>query len=245
MINYIMPDTLSFEEFHKLADREPNISGKWIYKLTQAFIYEKSEKTYPSFKFDWIEDFYFLSYEEALQNIQNFKDKNLYCSWLTQLPTGIINTFPGNEGAKWLFNKDGHLIDYTGIIEYGEGIDSCFFGRSEARLRFKGGDIAEYISLNGVSLVLILNEVPSIKDCWKAYNLKKRYFRAYTWDSYNTLEFLENPIKTDISPIALMKPRFKIPDEIIKEMKILAQKVTEQTKPEDPDNYIRLYREAK
>ena len=58
------PD-MTFEEFEALADRQPNLKGSWIYKVSQAIFYNNLKHPYPKFDLDYMRDYYFKTFQSA------------------------------------------------------------------------------------------------------------------------------------------------------------------------------------
>lgn len=226
-----LSDNITFEEFEKLADREPNLKGDWIYRLTRSFYNGDIKPQYPMFELDDTEDRLFMSFDAAVKFLRGNINDDLYGSWITQIPVGGRQF---DHGAEWLFGKDGNMIDYTTTHSFGEGIEASFFGRSGTRCRFKEGDIVEVVGQNKVKLAVLCSEVPDVEHCWRIYNRckdddRKSYFLDYSDDSAVILEGPSYCYHNHVSPLALIKPRFEIPENIRAEMNTWLDRAENET----------------
>ena len=232
----LLPDDLTFEDFNRYANREPDFEGNWIYKVEQAFFIKKrsrSKSQYPKIEIDRREERYFLTYPDAVEFIQKNKPDDLYCSWLTQVPTGDPAYY---FGAAWLFDPHGEMVDYT--ITYRLDIDesfdkdgtrTVFWGRPQSRLRFKKGDIVEVYYRDEVTLAVVHRDVTDVEWSWGVYNRCRDDFRRHIdkkiWyildDSDESMTVIDGPsyaCHDHVSPLRVMKPRFPIPAELEAEM---------------------------
>ncbi len=168
-----VPDNLSFDEFKALADRKPSLDGNWLYRLNHQTFYE--EYSYPEFRL-YSTIYMFTSYEDAVRFMrENLADKegehDTYRFELTQIP---IAQAEYRNGAMWIFDHYGQLIDYNNIFEYSDDyLESSFFGRSCERIRFHEGDIVEVIWKDTVHLAIVASEGPTVEWFWDLYNRSK------------------------------------------------------------------------
>ena len=214
-------DNLTLEDFTRLANREPNLEGNWIYYLNQSTLNEELKNPYPKFDLDWHQERIFLKFEDALDFIKKQNDKTIYCSTIAQMPIGGQMD---EHGAQWLFDKDGQLIDYTLTHFYGDDINSYFFGCPEKRQRFEVGDIVEVLAGNGVHLAVIHHKMLTIQKCYQRY---KRYQKdgcigPFLDSTDESLIVIDGPsyfCHDHVSPLQLMKPRFPIPPDLEAYMK--------------------------
>ena len=225
----------TFEEFKAMAERRPSLEGNWIYKVTVALFDADIKNPYPKFElFGKPEERLFLTYENAVGYIKNYKsgcDLDVYCSWIRQVPVGK----PAREhGARWLFDKNGNLMDYSPCYSFDDDINYHFFGRSKERQRFKKGEIVETVSRDEIRLAVVGNNLPDIDWCWNIYNkcktyelpvslesennVKLPYFLDYSDDCIYILDGPSHRMHDHVSPLKVMKPRFEIPVDIKEEM---------------------------
>ncbi len=212
---------LPFEEFEALANRQPNLKGNWIYKVTQP-IYDGSLKyPYPKFDFDYSKENYFSSFELAEKFVKKQR-KDIYCSWITQLPCDTAAN--GEIGAEWLYDQNGELVDYS-ITQgfFGKAEDFAFFGRPKNRQRFKEGDIVEVVNRKGIRLAVLVNTIPDVERCWNIYkNCQEKdsipYFLDFSDDSATVIDGPNYVYHDHVGALQLMKPRFPIPEDISKDI---------------------------
>ena len=229
----LLPDNLTFEDFDRYANREPDFEGNWIYKVEQAFFTKKRRRNksqYPKIEIDRREERYFLTYPDAVEFLRNNKTKDLYCSWVTQVPVGK-QTFC--FGTVWLFDQHGEMLDYT-ITNYfsfdesdnDNDIDTVFFGRPQSRQRFKKGDIVEIEYQDEVTLAVVFYEVTDVEWCWDLYNrCRKENYKGVPGVNFYILDISDESMvvidgpsydeyHSHVSPLHVMKPRFPIPAEL-------------------------------
>lgn len=61
-----IPDNLTYEEFERLANRQPNLNGDFIYRLPQLLVDPDMLKNpYPKFEVDYKSSRLFMSFEAA------------------------------------------------------------------------------------------------------------------------------------------------------------------------------------
>ena len=213
---------LTFEEFEALANREPNLKGSWIYKVTQAIYHKDMKYPYPKFELDYPRECYFKTFQSAEKFVKKPKD-NVYCSWITQIHCGKSSEY-GKYGAGWLYDQNGELLDYTINQElFGKPEDFTFFGRPKSRQRFKVGYIVEVVSEKYVRLAVLNYQVPDVERCWKIYTkCRKRGDWPYFLDSSDDCAVvIEGPnyfCHDHVSPLQLLKPRYPIPEDILADM---------------------------
>lgn len=217
-----LSQNLTFEEFEALADREPNLKGSWVYRVTQPEFDKTLKHPYPMFKLGYTKEIYFKTFQAAEKYIKK-NTAGIYCSWITQIPVGIYSGYCG-EGARWLYDQSGELVDYA-ITQgcFGKIEDQTFFGRPKSRQRFKVGDIVEVVGEKRVFLAVLNQQVPDVKRCWGIYNrCKKRDDFTYPLDfSDDSAVVIDGPsyfCHEHVDTLSLMKPRFPIPEDILSDM---------------------------
>lgn len=213
---------LTFEEFQVLANREPNLKGNWIYRVTQATYHKDMKYPYPKFELDYPRECYFKTFQAAEKFVKKPTD-DAYCSWITQIHCGASSEY-GKYGAKWLYDQNGQLLDYTVTQElFGKAEDFTFFGRPKSRQRFKVGDIVEVVGSKNVRLAVYNSQIPDVERCWKIYKkCQKRGDWPYMLDSSDDFAVvIEGPnyyCHDHVSPLQLLTPRYPIPDDILADM---------------------------
>ena len=174
---------MTFEEFEVLANRQPNLKGNWIYRVTQAMFDNSLKHPYPKFELDYSRKCYFQTFPSAEKFVKKHT-KDVYCSWIVQIRCGASFEY-GRYGAEWLYDQNGELLDYTITQElFGKADDFTFFGRPKSRQRFKIGDIVEVVGDRCVRLAVLNHPIPDVKRCWRIYkNCQKRNDIPYFLDS--------------------------------------------------------------
>ena len=227
-----IPKTFTFEDFERLANREPSFEGKWIYRVTQTFYDPEMKNPYPKFDVDMETNRLFLSFEDARNYLRTHKDESVYCSWITQIPVGLKNC---DHAAEWLLDNEGNLVDYTTTYTYGDTIEASFFGRPKNRQRFKKGDLVEVIWKHEIRLAVLTSDVPDVQWCWGVYQRGLKRFRdiPYGLDfSDDSAIVIDGPSYYDhahVSPLSLLKPHFSIPEDIETEMKTWIERAEQES----------------
>lgn len=213
---------LTFEEFEALANRKPNLQGDWLYRVTQAILPNDLKYPYPKFELSHVHEAYFKTFYEA----ENFVKKNttdVYCSWITQMLYGAVPGY-GGDGAEWLYDNKGQLLDYTVTYGFvGNVEDYTFFGRPKTRQRFKEGDIVEVVTARSVHLAVLNLQIPDVEWCWQRYIKRDDeigffYHLDFSDDSAVVLDGPNYYCHDHIGALQLLKPRFPIPEDILEEM---------------------------
>lgn len=212
-------DNLTKQEFERLANRQPDLDGKWVYELIQNYLDSDTKYPYPKFPL-YPQKRFFLSYEDALSGMRQSEKEDLYCSFIVQRPAD------GREhgsGAVWLFDKDNELLDYTVTHVNSGDIRDCFFGRAENRQRFQPGDIVEVVSEGESVLAVLAGNAPDIEWCWQRYEASIRRGEPYNLDDTDELvTILDGPSYSyhrHVSPVCLLPLRYPLPGDIEKDMK--------------------------
>lgn len=211
--------SLTFEQFKALAERRPELNGEWVYRLTHYWMDKAA--TYPAFELS-TDVYYFLSHDEAESFIKDqlvsHERNNIetYCFKIEQIPVGDLH-FQTGDG--WLYNHDGELIDST-ITTWTENHHylSRFFGRPDSRMRFKKGDIVEVFDDKAVKLAVVAADGPSVEWFWGLYNRCNsddvEYYADSSDDCYYVLDGPGYLHHSHVSPLAMMRPRYPIPDDV-------------------------------
>lgn len=211
---------LTFEEFKEYADRQPSLDGNWIYRLEHIEMVEDAVM-YPEFE-TCSNEYYFHTFKDAENFIREIiSDKtnayaDTYAFVITQLPAGW--TCWCNRGASWLYDHKGKLVDCCITTCEDDPYKSAFFGRSAERMRFKKGDLVEVITRDSVNLAVVADEGPSVEWFWRLYNRTKDdrggYFADESDDCYYIIDGPGFAYHSHVSPVALMKPRYEIPNDV-------------------------------
>lgn len=212
-------DSLTFEQFKSLAEREPTLEGVWIYRLTH-YLMDK-EDSYPSFAISK-DEYFFNSYnaadcflKERLIDAERLWAAT-YSFRIDQIPVGNVHQ---HTGAGWLYDGEGKLIDFTIATMTGDdAYQTSFFGRPDSRMRFKKGDIVEVNDDDAVKLAVVAADGPSIKWFWELYQRCSADGFGYHADASDDCYYLiDGPgfcYHSHINSLAMMKPRFHISDDI-------------------------------
>lgn len=236
-MNELSPN-LTFAEFQALANRQPNLKGNWLYKVTQAMFVNNKKHPYPKFELDYTREVFFKTFHAAEKFVKKNRE-DVYCSWITQIAYGHIDGF-GGAGAEWLYDNNGELLDYTITNEtLGSAEDCTFFGRPKSRQRFKVGDIVEVVAGKGVRLAVFNNQIPDVEWCWSRYRERDEYGFYYRMDySDDSAVVIDGPnyyCHDHVGALQLLKPRFPIPNEILSDM----QTWNECCKNEDDSEWLK------
>lgn len=226
------PKNLTFGDFERLANRQPNLEGQWIYRLKQFFYDPDIENPYPKFELDYDVSRLFLSFDDAVKYLKGNIDNSFYCSLITQIPIGR-NEY--KYAAQWLFDSNGNMLDFTTTHTFGESIEASFFGIPRSRLRFSKGDIVEVIGRDEVSLAVVSADLIDPEWCWGCYQrgLKRYPDMPYGLDCTDeAVTVIYGPSYKDhdhVSPVSVLKPRFSIPKEIENEMRTWLNRAEEES----------------
>lgn len=218
MSNESISQNLTFEQFKAYADRKPSLEGRWIYCLEHVWM--DDDASYPEFEVG-TEEFYFLTFEDA----EDYIRKIVACRTGDEPPTyrfsisqGAVGAECGMQaGASWLYDHMGRLVDYCITTCEEDPYKSAFFGRPEARMRFRKGDIVEVCNGRSVSLAVVAAEGPSVEFFWGLYNRSKDkygYCADASDDCYYTLDGPGYIFHNHAPALAMMKPRFPVPDDV-------------------------------
>ena len=227
---------LKFEEFEALANRQPNLKGSWIYKVTQAIFDYDLKYPYPKFELEYHKECHFKTFSSAEKYIKKNMG-NVYCSWITQIPCGITSEY-GGYGAEWLYDQHGELLDYS-ITNgcFGKIEDQTFFGRPKSRQRFNVGDIVEVITARSVHLAVLNLQIPDVEWCWQRYIKRDDeigffYHMDFSDDSAVVIDGPNYYCHDHVGALQLLKPRFTIPEDILADMRTWNERCKNE---EDPD----------
>lgn len=214
---------LSKEDFSRLACRQPNLDGEWIYRLEQTELGDTPKTPYPRFELGVTNRFFFRTLDEAEEFMRKAdREVEIYRNEVLQIPLGKN---AGYIGACWLYDGNGELLDYSTTVRDGAPEDTHFFGRPKERQRFKEGDIVEVFDGKYAYLALLISNPPDVEWCWNYYlrGNSKKYPMLYalddTDDSGIVLEGPDYSWHSHLSTLAMMKPRYPIPHELEEEIK--------------------------
>lgn len=232
---------LTLADFKLHAHRKPSLEGNWLYRLSQSMFTDQLKNPYPKFELDWTEERIFLTFEDAVDFIQNQNDDRVYCSLLAQMPVGGLMW---EHGAKWLFDNEGKLVDYTTCHSFGDSICFNFFGCPEERRRFKPGDIVEVITGKNVHLAVVHHTMPSIEECYRIYKRGQKMGLKgmgsdFTDESETVIDGPSYYCHDHVSPLSLMKPRFPIPPDLEADMKTWLETANNEDNDFKPNEYTK------
>lgn len=231
---------MNWEEFKAMAEREPGLEGSWIYRLEQRILPDDLASPYPKFDLRLSQRRFFTSFEDAAGFLQKASDLPLYNSVLTQIAMGEADY---EQGASWLFDSDGQMIDFSPTLSFQflEVPEAFFYGRPDSRQRFKTGEIVECVGGHDeVSLCVVASLPPSIEWCWKSKERGLGYILDYSDDSALVIYGPSYRCHDHVSPLYLMKPRFPIPDDLRKEMETWLDRAEKEEEEERIKNYNRI-----
>lgn len=206
-------ERLTLEQFVGLAGREPSLAGRWIYRLDHTMATDGI--TYPAFDTN-TRSYMFLSLDEAETHMrQNLtKVEDTYCFLITQLPVGEP---VDDEGARWLYDAHGRMVDYSVTTNEADPLKSKFYGRPASRVRFKKGDIVEVMARGAVHLAVVAADFLPIEWFWHRYaGLPNSlgYFIDDTDDSYYLLEGPDPALHRHHHALSLMSCSRPLPKDI-------------------------------
>ncbi len=211
-------DSLTFEQFKTLAERQPELAGEWLYRLTHYWM--DKEATYPAFELS-TDIYYFPTHDRAESFIKDklageeLKNCMTYCFKIEQIPFGDLQF---RTGAAWLYDQAGSLIDYTITTWEEDSSQSRFFGRPANRARFKKGDIVEVFDGESVKLAIVAADGPCVEWFWMLYQRciadGVDYYADASDDCYYLIDGPGYLHHSHVGPLAMMKPRFPLPDDI-------------------------------
>ncbi|MCM1319629.1 MAG: hypothetical protein NC217_04540 [Muribaculaceae bacterium] len=171
---------MTYEEFEYIATHPREDDGPSIFRLRVFRLLINCELEYPSFTVDE-NDLYFTTHEEALERMKTLAGgERIYCFQLARLPLGQ-EMDPESYANLWLYDNRGNLLDRSfasSIYKPGHGLGfDPFYGRPDAYMRFKEGEIVEYISGHcEVKVGIILYRQMDFKERWQRV---QKYFEYH------------------------------------------------------------------
>lgn len=217
------PDNLTLEDFKRLAAREPDTTGPYMYRLVQYMLAQpRSECQYPRFYVYEYNETFFLSLAEAEEKIRYYLTRDdadeTYCFRVERLSSGDETHW---FGVFWLYDAQGKLLDYTTTrwdLPKKEG--EPFYGRPAERQRFKRGDIVEVmVPCEEVHLALYLHGPDTPEQCYESYLQFGHHSTADDDVAYLLVGSHRLRIHEGAETVRIMKPRWPIPADIEAEMK--------------------------
>lgn len=162
---------MTYDEFRDMAtnqpvDERPSVFALYVFRFGYG-----AEPEYPEFNVDE-SVIYFSTCDEAKRRmLELVSDERAYCFQIWQLPLGV-ETERFDYSWLWLFDKSGKMIDHSyasAILADGSGyFNAPFRGRPEEAIRFKPGDIIEYLTGNGqVKIGIVLYTPTTIDELWQ------------------------------------------------------------------------------
>lgn len=220
MTNESLRKDLTYEEFFNMANLRPEPDGNWLYRYTGYMVNAEIPVPYPAYIIRKCQSVLFLSYtdaesfmKDAVKEIVSSDDESeleYYCHRIIQIPIGKEES---NEGASWLFDSYGELLDCQ--LSSGTNVSESlyYFGLSPECQRFKKGDIVEVIHNDTVKLAVVKLPSMTTDECWQRY---KDYVSGEIPDYYpersdGSCIVRYSAGKDDIdyiSPTNIMKPHF-------------------------------------
>ena len=210
----LIPDNLTYEQFKAYARRRPSLEGAWLYKL----LHKKpcQQPGAPEFELQ-CDEYIFFTLDDAERYISELVKADDDCTWcftVSQMPLGGSQS---GDGAEWLYDNKGNLLDYTNTTWNEENaIESTFFGRTDDRLRFHKGDIVWVEERGMVHLAVVASDGLTVDWFWGLYNRRKG--RGYPADAsddcYYVLDGPSARYHSHVPPTAIMPVLSQLPDDI-------------------------------
>lgn len=152
------------------ADIRPSVFALHVYKFSEGM-----EPEYPEFDIDE-SVIYSLSYSDAQCRMQGLANvENVYCFQIRQLPLGVaIEHY--DYSKLWLFDKSGNMIDHSFVSSILADGNSGFYapslGRPQETIRFKPGDIIEFLTnQDTVRIGIIICRPISSEALWRCMRM--------------------------------------------------------------------------
>lgn len=152
------------------ADTRPSVFALHIYKFSEGL-----EPEYPEFDIDE-SVIYSPSYGDAqCRMLELVNAENIYCFQIRQLPLAVA--IERDDYSKlWLFDKSGNMIDHSFVssilTDGNNGFYAPFLGRPQETIRFKPGDIIEYLTNQGTIRIGVILRRPISSDAlWRGMRM--------------------------------------------------------------------------
>lgn len=166
------------EEYIKLAENPPVDERPSLFVLHVYKYAINTEHEYPMFRVN--ESRYrYLTKSDAEEMMKTLcGEERLYCFQITQLPMGVeTRTCFGAEHSRlWLYDRNGELLDWmwSSSLKIDDWTElAAYRGRTENTIRFKPGDIIEFLTGNGcVRFGVVLYSTPSAGGRWDSITEK-------------------------------------------------------------------------
>lgn len=227
---------MTFEEFKRMADTEPEINCKSIFKVEMFFIgswdiNDDGEKIDPyvestTLDLDVPEVCYCLTFEEAKQLILSEQAKHsdsFHSARVIELPIGLqihdgeylsISVFDRNADISFSSRLPtiGWLTDMKG-----KHVDTTFYGYPEKDMPYYEGEIVEVMDIDNetVRLGIVVETPRSLEDNWK-------YFQITGWadDVLDRYKIMTDEDECEyFATYLIFRPSFSVADEIRKQLK--------------------------
>lgn len=232
------------EEFYYLAGNKPEITLPTVYKLI-IYSFDKDVKHYH--KNCKTEEWYLTL--STVQNLYSSKEsaENALISYINSSEDGwgqihhaliqrILLDEKVNEGGTtqwWLYDSTGTEIDHSlcsDIVTDEMTVYDVFFGRKPNEIRFKPGDIVEYMDVDNQLHLTVLNDTPpTIEMMWQHYEdsvnkqepnsvgkFNEPYFVGAMKDMYYFIQ--SNGFDPDAPVYCFFKPTLSVPEKAKKEL---------------------------
>ncbi len=178
---------MTFDEFKELAQNPPRKEQDTIFVLSRTVIDELPERCrqhYPEYEITRDrETGYFHTLEEAEGAMRKHAEKvrkglseeysleyETYCYEIKERPMGELG-YASTVVTHRVYDADGCLTEQTlcatGCFTHEDYIYGIFRGRTEEQMRFKPGDIVEFVRCNKVSLGFVVCQPLGVEDCWR------------------------------------------------------------------------------
>lgn len=158
---------MTYSEYKQLASNPPADERPSVYMLKVYRYFHYGEPEYPEFRVDETQ-LYFLTYTEAENCMRGLVgSERIYCFQILQLPLGV-ECQEEDYSRLWLFDKNGCMIDRSYASSIGRnGLYPIFRGRPKDKIRFKPGDIIEFLCGKGtVRIGVVLYQPQDYETLW-------------------------------------------------------------------------------
>lgn len=227
---------ITFEEFYSLAHNPPRSELLSVFEASAYFVNgsRKNRRQYSlRYKVYLRERAFFHSYYEAEKWIRNNYVKcsephhnNIFCFYVTELPYKQIIGRDSFVSCR-LYDSEGRLIDRSSCMgSCIAGTTDSFLGRKPEDIRFRRGDIVEFLEHNDeVELGVVVGLPRTIDECWeivKHCRKSQRGIKHYPLDESDDCYIVQTGPNymnhRHISSLKIFTPHYPIPPNVRKQI---------------------------
>ncbi len=186
---------MTFEEYKKLAQHPPRKEQETIFVLSSKRIDELPERCrqhYPEYDLLPAYEMAYCHTLEAAEAIMKEdvalhdgqEDFEVFCYEIRE--RGVNRKlYACTVVSHRIYDGRGCLLDETrcasGDTTPEDYIYSLYRGRTEEQMRFKPGDIVEFVAHGGkVALGFVISQPPTVEECWRAEQRMREYYGRYS-----------------------------------------------------------------